>query len=92
MCSSRTARSTGRSSAPIVFGDPARRKRLEQITHPAIRDRFLRGSAELDARGFAGIVLWDAPVMIESGGYKDMEKLVVVATDEATQSGAACAA
>ena len=69
----------------IVFGDPARRKRLEQITHPAIRDRFLRHLAELEARGFDGIVLWDAPVMIETGGHRAMEKLVVVATDEATQ-------
>ena len=70
----------------VVFGDPARRKRLEQITHPAIGARFQRRLVELEARGFEGIVLWDAPVMIESGGYKQMEKLVVVATDEATQS------
>ena len=69
----------------VVFGDPARRKRLEQITHPAIRDRFLRHLAELEARDFDGIVLWDAPVMIETGGHRAMEKLVVVATDEATQ-------
>ena len=69
----------------IVFGDAARRKRLEQITHPAIRDRFLRHLAELEARGFDGIVLWDAPVMIETGGHRAMEKLVVVATDPATQ-------
>jgi dephospho-CoA kinase len=69
----------------VVFGDPARRKRLEQITHPAIRERFLRHIAALEARGFDGIVLWDAPVMIETGGHRAMEKLVVVATDEATQ-------
>jgi dephospho-CoA kinase len=70
----------------IVFGDPARRKRLEQITHPAIGARFQRRLAELEARGFDGLVLWDAPVMIESGGYKHMDRLVVVATDEATQA------
>ena len=75
----------------IVFGDAARRKRLEQITHPAIATRFQRRLAELEARGFDGIVLWDAPVMIESGGYKSMEKLVVVATDEATQAARLCA-
>jgi dephospho-CoA kinase len=69
----------------VVFGDAARRKRLEQITHPAIGARFQQRLTELEARGFDGIVLWDAPVMIESGGYKLMEKLVVVATDEATQ-------
>lgn len=75
----------------VVFGDAARRKRLEAITHPAIRDGFLRRLAELEARGFDGIVLWDAPVMIESGGYKTMDKLVVVATDEETQSARLCA-
>lgn len=69
----------------IVFSDPARRRRLEAITHPAIRDRFLARLAELQARGFEGLVVWDAPVMIESGGYRDMDRLVVVVTDAATQ-------
>jgi dephospho-CoA kinase len=70
----------------IVFGDPARRRRLEAITHPAIGARFQQRLAELEASGFDGIVLWDAPVMIETGGYKLMDALVVVATDEATQA------
>jgi dephospho-CoA kinase len=69
----------------IVFADAARRKRLEQITHPAIRTRFMARLADLTARGFAGIVFFDAPVMIESGNYKNMERLVVVATDDGTQ-------
>jgi dephospho-CoA kinase len=69
----------------IVFADAARRKRLEEITHPAIRERFLRRLAELIARDFAGIVFFDAPVMIESGNYLNMEKLVVVVTDDTTQ-------
>ena len=69
----------------LVFADPARRKRLEAITHPAIRDRFRARLAELEAQGFAGIVVWDAPVMIEAGGYQDMDRLVVVITDAATQ-------
>ena len=75
----------------VVFGNAERRKRLEQITHPAIRDRFLCRLAELEGQGFGGVVLWDAPVMIESGGYRDMDKLVVVATDEETQSARLCA-
>jgi dephospho-CoA kinase len=69
----------------IVFVDPARRRRLEAITHPAIRDRYLGQLAELQAQGFEGIVVWDAPVMIESGGYQHVDKLVVVVTDAATQ-------
>jgi dephospho-CoA kinase len=71
--------------AAIVFADPSRRKRLEAILHPAIRARF---DARLDAltrAGFEGIVVFDAPVMIESGGYKNMDRLIVVLTDETTQ-------
>jgi dephospho-CoA kinase len=75
----------------IVFADPARRRRVEAITHPAIRDRFLARLAELEARDFAGIVVWDAPVMIESGGYQAMDRLVVVVTDAATQRARALA-
>jgi dephospho-CoA kinase len=69
----------------IVFNDPGRRKRLEAITHPAIRDRFLARLQELQEAGFEGLVFFDAPVMIESGNYKNMDRLVVVFTDEATQ-------
>ncbi len=70
----------------IVFADPERRKRLEAITHPAIRARFQARLDELTAQGFAGIVVFDAPVMIESGNYKHMDRLVVVVTDDATQA------
>jgi len=75
----------------IVFADPARRKRLEAITHPAIRDRFLARLAGLEAEGFEGIVVWDAPVMIETGGHKAMDRLVVVIADAATQRARALA-
>ena len=71
--------------AAVVFADADRRKRLEAITHPAIRARFLARLQALADDGFDGIVVFDAPVMIESGNYKNMERLVVVATDEATQ-------
>jgi len=75
----------------IVFADPERRRRLEAITHPAIRERYLSRLAELEAQGFEGVVVWDAPVMIESGGYKNMDRLVVVVTDDATQRDRALA-
>ena len=71
--------------AAIVFADPARRRRLEAILHPAIRERFLARLAALQAEGFDGIVIWDAPVMIESGGHRQMDRLIVVVTDPATQ-------
>lgn len=69
----------------LVFADPERRRRLEALTHPAIRERYLARLAELEAQGFEGIVVWDAPVMIEAGGYRHVDRLVVVVTDEVTQ-------
>jgi dephospho-CoA kinase len=75
----------------VVFADPARRKRLEAITHPAIRDRYRARLAELERQGFEGIVVWDAPVMIESGGDRDVDRLIVVITDDATQRARALA-
>jgi dephospho-CoA kinase len=68
-----------------VFAAPEKRKQLESLTHPAIRERFLAHLAELEAQGFDGLVFWDAPVMIEAGGHKAMDRLVVVITDAATQ-------
>ena len=69
----------------IVFANPERRRRLEAITHPAIRERFQARLDELSEKGFTGIVIFDAAVMIESGNYKNMDRLVVVVTDEPTQ-------
>jgi dephospho-CoA kinase len=69
----------------IVFADPDRRKRLEAITHPAIRARVKARVDELVARGFAGIVFYDAAILIEALGHQDMDRIVVVMTDEATQ-------
>lgn len=69
----------------VVFGDAARRQRLEAITHPRIRERFARRLETLAAERFDGIVIFDAAVIVESGNWKAMDRLVVVVADEATQ-------
>ena len=69
----------------IVFADPERRRRLETFTHPRIRERFAARLEALGAEGFRGLVFFDAAVLIESGNYRNMDRLVVVVTDEATQ-------
>ena len=71
--------------AEIVFPDPTKRKRLEAITHPAIRARFEQIMADLEREGFDGILVWDAALLVESGGHKKMDKVVVVTTDPAAQ-------
>jgi dephospho-CoA kinase len=69
----------------VVFADAAKRKRLEAITHPAIRARFQQIVADLERANFDGILIWDASLLIESGGMKNMDRVVVVTTDAATQ-------
>ncbi|MBI4588595.1 MAG: dephospho-CoA kinase [Candidatus Rokubacteria bacterium] len=69
----------------LVFGDEAKRKRLEGFTHPEIRQRQARIVAELITEGFDGIVIFDAALLVETGGAANMDRLVVVYADEATQ-------
>lgn len=62
----------------IIFGDKQKRERLNQILHPLIiseQDAQMRAFEEHDPQGI-GIV--DAALMIESGGYKRFDKVVVV--------------
>lgn len=62
----------------IVFADKDKRERLNSILHPLIiaqQDAQLRQWGEEDPTGI-GIV--DAALMIESGGYKRFDKVVVV--------------
>jgi len=69
----------------VVFSDEARRLRLNQIVHPRVmeeQNRLLSEAAEHDPEGIAII---DAALMIESGGYKRFDKLIVVYCDRETQ-------
>ena len=64
--------------ASIVFADEGQRQRLNHILHPFImarQDEILREWENEDPDGI-GIV--DAALMIESGGYKRFDKLIVV--------------
>jgi dephospho-CoA kinase len=69
----------------IVFADAEQRKRLEAITHPAIRTRWDRILRVYEEEEFAGIVFWDAALLYETGGARLMEKMVVVVADPAIQ-------
>jgi dephospho-CoA kinase len=71
--------------AAIVFADADRRERLEQITHPAIRARQQRILSVYEEEAFEGIVIWDAALLIEGGGAKAMDRVVVVVADAETE-------
>jgi dephospho-CoA kinase len=62
----------------LVFGDEEQRKLLNSILHPyiiAAQDQRLREWKTEDPQGISVV---DAALMIESGGYRRFDKLIVV--------------
>ena len=73
-----------RRLASRVLDDPAALKRLEQIVHPmvwAARDALIEERREAGDR----IVVFDIPLLFETGAEKDFDVIVVVTAPEAVQ-------
>jgi dephospho-CoA kinase len=69
----------------IVFNDPIKRRRLEEIVHPRVIEEENRLVNEFRRKNPDGIVIVDAALMIEAGSHKRMDKLIVVYADKETQ-------
>jgi len=62
----------------VVFNDESQRQRLNSILHPFIIVRQDEIMNAWEAEDPDGIGIIDAALMIESGGYKRFDKLIVV--------------
>ena len=62
----------------VVFADQSQRERLNHILHPFIIVRQDEIMNAWEAEDPDGIGIIDAALMIESGGYKRFDKLIVV--------------
>ena len=62
----------------VVFGDEEKRRRLNHILHPFIIARQDEIMREWETKDPNGIGMVDAALMIESGGYRRFDKLIVV--------------
>ena len=62
----------------LIFADQSQRERLNHILHPFIIARQDEILSEWEAEDPNGIGIVDAALMIESGGYKRFDKLIVV--------------
>lgn len=62
----------------LIFADPSKRERLNYILHPFIIARQDEIMNAWEAEDPDGIGIVDAALMIESGGYKRFDKLIVV--------------
>lgn len=68
-----------------VFADPEARRALEAIVHPRIREAFEAELARIRAEDPHAVVVYDAPLLIEAGAHRAVDRVIVVAVDEATQ-------
>ncbi len=81
-----------RALAAIVFSDARALADLNAIIHPKVRAVIARAIAGRVALGDAPpVALIDAALLVEAGMHRDLDALVVVACDEATQVARAVA-
>ncbi len=69
----------------IVFADERKRQLLNSIVHPLVIEKQNNWLREREAENPNRIAVIDAALMIESGGYRRFDKLIVVWCDSAAQ-------
>jgi dephospho-CoA kinase len=62
----------------IVFADAEKRQLLNSILHPLVFDSQNEWLTRVEAENSKAIAIIDAALMIESGGYKRFDKIIVV--------------
>jgi dephospho-CoA kinase len=68
--------------AGLVLEDPVQLKRLEQIVHPAVYEARV---AFIDKHRHAPALLFDIPLLFETDGQKEFDKVIVVSAPEDVQ-------
>ncbi|MGI6712510.1 MAG: dephospho-CoA kinase [Bacillota bacterium] len=71
--------------ADIVFQDEEARRKLNEITHPRISEERNRIIAEIAAKDEKAIIVFDVPLLIETGMYKEVDEVWLVALPEDLQ-------
>jgi len=66
-----------RRLAAIVFGEPGMLEKLNSIVHPAVFRYEAQWLREIEAGDAAAIAVVEAAILIETGNYKNFDKLIV---------------
>ncbi len=74
-----------RKLGDIVFGDAEKRSRLNGIIHPAVREEIMHRVHECGESCPSAIIIVEAALLIETGGYRIYDCLIVVTCDPKLQ-------
>jgi dephospho-CoA kinase len=70
---------------PVVFADPAARRELEAMTHPAVYRAIAAGLRAFELMGDGPFAIVDIPLLFETGAEKDFDRVIVTACAPETQ-------
>ncbi len=71
--------------AAKVFSDPKQRDLLNRTLHPRIKEEMGRRLKAIGQKDPEAIVVIDAPLLVETGNHREMDKVIVVISTEAQQ-------
>jgi dephospho-CoA kinase len=71
--------------ASLIFSNPRQRSLLNRILHPRIKEEISRRLKGIQQKDPEAIVVIDAPLLIETGGHQEMDKVIVVVSTETQQ-------
>jgi dephospho-CoA kinase len=66
-----------RSLGALVFGNPQLLQKLNAIVHPAVRARSQQLAEAFARREPHGIIVYEAAILIETGSFRDYDRLIV---------------
>jgi dephospho-CoA kinase len=71
--------------AARVFSNPQKKRLIEEILHPQIDKEIDRRTEEIRKKDPEAVVVVDAALLVETGTYRRMDKLIVVTATETQQ-------
>lgn len=70
----------------IVFTDAGRREALNRLIHPHVFERAEAARRAIAAAHPEAVILFDVPLLIETGAHDEMDAVVLVYVDRAAQA------
>lgn len=74
-----------RALGRLVFSDERARQRLNRLVRPAIRAEIRRRVAGMRAEGYDGIVVVDAPLLVDTGPTDLADRVILVTAPASTR-------